>query len=129
MENLLANMNFKESGEDSWSWTMDSQDVFTVNKLSNLLQKRMAPPEIREVANFWSSLIPLKVNLFIWRLLLNAIPTKINLQQRGIPLNSVDCGLCGREPEDVEHCFFRCSKIDTLWRKVWSWCDASGQRI
>ena len=47
MEELLMNMNLKESGEDSWSWKMDSQGVFTVNKLSKLLQKRMPPRDLR----------------------------------------------------------------------------------
>ncbi|KAJ9543258.1 hypothetical protein OSB04_022965 [Centaurea solstitialis] len=129
LEKLLENMNLKESGEDSWSWKMDSQGVFTVNKLSKLLQKRIAPPEICDFANFWNALVPSKVNLFTWRLLLNTIPTKVNLQQRGVTLTSVDCCLYGLEPEDIDHCCFRCSKIDALWRKVWGWCDMSEPRM
>ncbi|KAJ9543814.1 hypothetical protein OSB04_023521 [Centaurea solstitialis] len=114
LEKLLENMNLKESGEDSWSWKMDSQGVFTVNKLSKLLHKRIAPPEICDFANFWNPLVPLKVSLFTWPAV--------------VTLTSVDCCLCGLEPEDIDHCCFRCSKIDALWRKVWGWCDMSEPR-
>lgn len=70
-------------------------------------------------------MVPLKVNVFIWLMLLNALPTHLNLQQRGINLGTVNCVLCGLEVEDLDHCLFNCSKIDHLWRKVWSWCSIS----
>ena len=129
MEGLLGNMNFKEAGEDSWFWSSDSQGVFTVNKLSKLPQRRLEPTGGCSGLNFWSSLVPLKVKLFTWRLLFNALPTKINLQRRGINLMSVECGLCGLEKEELDHCLFRCTRIETLWRKVWAWCGLSGVRF
>lgn len=62
-------------------------------------------------------------------MLLNALPTKVNLQRRGINLGSVDCALCGSEEENLDHCLFRCAKVDSLWRKVWAWCGISSLRM
>ena len=88
----------------------------------------MAASNVRDVPNFWSSLVPLKVNILVWRMMVNALPTKVNLQRRGILLTSIECGLCHSREEDLDHCLFRCNKLDPLWRKVWAWCDLSGAR-
>ena len=61
--------------------------------------------------------------------MLNAIPTKSNLQRRGIAITSVICDRCGSMEENIDHCFFACEKVDALWRKVWAWCRLSGDRL
>ncbi|KAJ9568140.1 hypothetical protein OSB04_004106 [Centaurea solstitialis] len=71
------------SGEDTWSWNMDLLGEFDVNKLSMLLQKRMAPPKSCDVPIFWNSL----VNIFPWRMLLNVLPAKCNMS--GTRINSL----------------------------------------
>ena len=62
-------------------------------------------------------------------MMFNALPTRLNLQRRGIVLDSVDCVFCGLEEEDLDHCLFGCSKIDAIWRKVWAWGRLTGSRI
>jgi len=54
----------------------------------------------------WLKVVPLKVNLFVWRMLLNRISTKDNLFQRHvIPLDDCYCiGGCG-VVEDRNHLF------------------------
>jgi len=60
--------------------------------------------------NVWLKAVSLKVNLFVWRLLLNHISTKDNLFRRGVvPLDECNCiGGCGMV-EDNNHLFVRCS--------------------
>ena len=52
--------------------------------------------------------------MLIWRISINAMPTKANLQVR---LNHVNasCLLCNAEQEDSEHIFFRCPFARALW--------------
>ncbi|KAJ9545890.1 hypothetical protein OSB04_025597 [Centaurea solstitialis] len=72
----------------------------------------------------WSAFVPLKVNIFIWRLFLNGLPTKNNLIRKESILCYVQFG-AGRGGS----LFFRCPKIDGLWRKIWSWMGMTGPRL
>jgi len=46
----------------------------------------------------WNQLIPLRLAALVWRLFLNRLPTKDNLNRRGVRLNSLlyCVGGCGR---------------------------------
>ncbi|XP_058781341.1 uncharacterized protein LOC131655500 [Vicia villosa] len=76
----------------------------------------------------WKSKTPSKVLIFGWRLLLNRIPTKVNLALRKILVDPllVCCPLCGLEEEDVEHLFVRCSVTSLWWTKFCDWLDIDG---
>ncbi|XP_071696404.1 uncharacterized protein [Rutidosis leptorrhynchoides] len=60
--------------------------------------------------------IPQKVSLFIWRTRLKRIPVRVELDKRGVDLDSVLCPLCSDAPESVEHAMFSCAK--ELWNTV-----------
>ncbi|KAJ9540320.1 hypothetical protein OSB04_026826 [Centaurea solstitialis] len=77
----------------------------------------------------WSPLVPIKVNVFIWRLFLNGLLTRDNLLRRGVALQVSTCVLCNSGLDDDDHCLVNCSKVDGLWRKVWSWMRISGERL
>ncbi|KAL2899432.1 hypothetical protein RDABS01_024514 [Bienertia sinuspersici] len=62
----------------------------------------------------WSSPIPPKWKVFMWRVLWNALPLKSNLNKRGIGVNNM-CLLCGDSVETNEHLFRDCSFVDRLW--------------
>ena len=60
---------------------------------------------------FWKKLwhlsIPPKVHIFAWKLCLNALPTLLNLQSKGV-VNCDICSTCGKEPETTSHVFLKC---------------------
>ncbi|GKD27953.1 hypothetical protein Tco_1234167 [Tanacetum coccineum] len=43
----------------------------------------------------WSKLIPVKVNIMGWRLSIDKLPTRVNLDARGIDVPSVLCPVVG----------------------------------
>ncbi|GJS27072.1 RNA-directed DNA polymerase, eukaryota, reverse transcriptase zinc-binding domain protein [Tanacetum coccineum] len=49
------------------------------------------------------------------------IPTRLNLQNKGIICPSVLCPLCDLEAENIHHLFYQCSLANTLWSKVMEW--------
>jgi hypothetical protein len=63
----------------------------------------------------WLKVVPLKVNLFVWRLLLNRIPSKDNLMRRNVvPLDDCYCiGGCV-VIEDKNHLFVQCDVFGRL---------------
>ena len=45
----------------------------------------------------WHLNIPPKVHIFAWKMCMNALPTFVNLQKRGVNLCDI-CSACGKEP-------------------------------
>ncbi|KAL4557832.1 hypothetical protein LXL04_036026 [Taraxacum kok-saghyz] len=45
----------------------------------------------------WVSMVPIKINVFAWKMMSDALPTRWNLSQRGIELNSMLCPICGEK--------------------------------
>lgn len=63
----------------------------------------------------WLKAVPLKVNIFVWRLFLDKLATKDNLRKRNVlQANNVSCAaLCGKE-EEMDHLFFKCDYYGRL---------------
>ncbi|GJY95555.1 RNA-directed DNA polymerase, eukaryota, reverse transcriptase zinc-binding domain protein [Tanacetum coccineum] len=58
-------------------------------------------------ATCWNRSIPIKVNVFLWRVMLNKLPTRVNLDRRGIDVDSLICPICHEDVEtelDVPFC-------------------------
>ncbi|XP_057426355.1 uncharacterized protein LOC130719764 [Lotus japonicus] len=71
----------------------------------------------------WSAFAPSKVKAFAWRMLLNRIPTKVNLRRRGVIPAEVDvfCPFCNRIEECCDHLFCTCSRSFDVWNAVYRW--------
>ena len=63
----------------------------------------------------WLKAVPLKVNIFGWRLFLSRLATKDNLHKRNVlDATLVSCAaLCGKE-EERDHLFFKCNHYGRL---------------
>nr|GEU68220.1 RNA-directed DNA polymerase, eukaryota [Tanacetum cinerariifolium] len=66
-------------------------------------------------ATRWNRFIPNKVNVFIWRLMLNKLPTRVNLDMRDIDVGSLLCPICLEDLETVNHIIFSCNMAKDLW--------------
>ena len=75
------------------------------------------PPDQR-LAHFASLVIPIKVNIFAWRVQLNKLPTRLNLSCRGVEISSILCPICNVSVESVDHLLFACSLTRNVWSKV-----------
>ncbi|GKC34441.1 Toll/interleukin-1 receptor domain-containing protein [Tanacetum coccineum] len=69
----------------------------------------------------WNNSIPIKINIHSWRLNNNRLPTRINLDARGIDLHSVRCPICDEDVETPQHLFIDCIVASQLWSMVANW--------
>lgn len=69
----------------------------------------------------WCRLTPIKVNVFIWRLFWNKLPSWYNLSQRGIEINSILCPICMTKVETTTHLFFECDLAKDLVKLICNW--------
>ena len=103
---------------DKVLWKHSTSREFVVKNAYKMLLKdealkspgHLRPPLIPcEVWNLiWNVKVPYKVNLFIWRILQDSIPTFLTLKNKGIGTNST-CPLCNEDDESTSHIFLHCT--------------------
>ncbi|XP_076920464.1 uncharacterized protein LOC143581588 [Bidens hawaiensis] len=105
---------------DKWLWkgSDDSNSFFLVKSLRWEIDNLHLP-----VLNFtcWLKGVPLKINCFIWRLLLDHISTKRALSTRGVILDNLQCVLCGNFEETSQHLMIHCCVSKWVWSIIHDW--------
>ncbi|GJS44955.1 RNA-directed DNA polymerase, eukaryota [Tanacetum coccineum] len=97
---LLSNM------EDRWVWDLNGEGVFRVKDVRILLDECFLPKA--PTATRWVKYVPIKINVFAWKVFLDRLPTRSNLQHRGVLVSDLLCSLCSSAQEDSSHLFFSC---------------------
>ncbi|PWA92818.1 reverse transcriptase domain, Reverse transcriptase zinc-binding domain protein [Artemisia annua] len=121
LSSLLDGFVLRPQAKDGRSWALSNDGLFTVNRLSSIIDSAYLSDCSPGKTHDWISLVPRKINIFIWRLVLDRLPLLSNLDSRCIDVPSVLCPLCGDHPETREHLFIACSKSLVIWRKCLSW--------
>nr|GEY81496.1 RNA-directed DNA polymerase, eukaryota, reverse transcriptase zinc-binding domain protein [Tanacetum cinerariifolium]GEY81503.1 RNA-directed DNA polymerase, eukaryota, reverse transcriptase zinc-binding domain protein [Tanacetum cinerariifolium] len=92
--NLLPQM-------DRYAWTLDGTCEFTVSSIRKTIDDIRSPSVSSR--NRWVKFMPIRLNVFAWKVKLNALPTRINISRRGIDINSLSCPLCQHGVESSSH--------------------------
>ncbi|XP_071686503.1 uncharacterized protein [Rutidosis leptorrhynchoides] len=101
---------------DIWYWSIASDGSFAVNSTISHVDNVMLPS--LSPAMFWCKVIPQKVNVSMWRLGVDRLPTRLNLSVRGLEINSISCPVCSSNVESQDHIFFCGEVTDHVWFKI-----------
>ena len=71
-----------------------------------------------DVPTRWVKVIPIKINVFMWRARRDCLPTRHNLAHKGVSLESLSCPICSSETEDIHHLLFSCSLTQEVLKRV-----------
>nr|GEU75251.1 RNA-directed DNA polymerase, eukaryota [Tanacetum cinerariifolium] len=112
-----------DSNPDYWTRKADTSKKFTVQSAHRIIDNHALPSGLSPTR--WCRYVPFKVNLFAWRLLLNRLPTRINIMERGIDIPSILCSICNSHQEDVDYLFLHCEVASQIWHKIRIWLDNS----
>ena len=91
-------------GQDVWYWKKDPSGGFTVRSARGLIDEKILV--VDAFATRWNSMVPTKVKVFAWHLILNRIPTKVNLDRHGLDVGSIRCSIWDADFETINHLFF-----------------------
>ncbi|GJS55968.1 RNA-directed DNA polymerase, eukaryota [Tanacetum coccineum] len=114
---LLSNM------EDRWVWDLNGEGVFRVKDVRILLDECFLPKA--PTATRWVKYVPIKINVFAWKVFLDRLPTRSNLQHRGVLVSDLLCPLCSSAQEDSSHLFFSCRFTTDIVMLVCRWWNLS----
>ncbi|GJZ46363.1 RNA-directed DNA polymerase, eukaryota, reverse transcriptase zinc-binding domain protein [Tanacetum coccineum] len=101
--------------EDSWQWALHNSG-YTVASTRSLIDSKFL--DTAAISTRWVRCIPIKVNIFIWRLSLNRLPSEVNLNRMGVDIGSILCPICEEDVETINHVFFSCDLAMALWAKL-----------
>ncbi|GKA66100.1 RNA-directed DNA polymerase, eukaryota, reverse transcriptase zinc-binding domain protein [Tanacetum coccineum] len=118
LQNLIKDVKLSDH-RDTWTWIPDIAKGFSVASVRQLIDSCLSVGNPQ--ATRWIQAIPIKVNVFLWRLFLNKLPSRVNLDKKGIDLDSLLCPVCNEDVETVNHLFFSCDMAKDLWSLLARW--------
>ena len=123
---LLYDIVLQDNIFDRWRWLLDPINGYSVKGTYHYLMPANTPHDQGLLDDVWHKQVPLKVSLFIWRLLRNWLPTKDNLVRRHIIIaeDNTCMGGCGSW-ETADHLLFCCDSFSSVWFAVLQWLRLS----
>ena len=105
--------------DDRWDFTLHHSNMYSVS----VMRKHIDSTSLFTGSNRtrWNKLVPIKINILAWRLINDRLPTRSNLDSRGIDLHSLLCPVCDDHIESAEHLFVHCNLASNLWTSVFKW--------
>ncbi|KAJ9566944.1 hypothetical protein OSB04_002910 [Centaurea solstitialis] len=118
IENVCRNLHLGTE-ESDWKWALTDTGLFSVSSLRYAIDdmhlRRCGAPTL------WSKLVPLKVRIHVWMVRLDRLPTKANLLEKGLNLDTDTCPLCSDSGETGDHLFITCRTAVEVRRRINVW--------
>ncbi|GKA96271.1 RNA-directed DNA polymerase, eukaryota [Tanacetum coccineum] len=106
---------------DRWVWTLDDSRSFTVGSARVYIDKKLLISGSDSTR--WCKVVPLKVNILAWRISLDKLPTRMNLDVRGFDVSLILCPIFGEVAKNSDHLFFQCSFVSQVYELFGRWWD------
>ncbi|GKB71675.1 RNA-directed DNA polymerase, eukaryota [Tanacetum coccineum] len=113
--------------KDRWICDLNGDGLFRVKDIRSSIDSILLSSDA--ISTRWVKYVPIKINVFVWRARLDRLPTRVNLDRRGVIIDSVLCPLCGAVSEDISHVLFRCDLASRIFRRICRWWELDSQDL
>nr|GEW45229.1 RNA-directed DNA polymerase, eukaryota, reverse transcriptase zinc-binding domain protein [Tanacetum cinerariifolium] len=104
---------------DRWSWSLNWLGNFSGKSAREFIDSHVLVTSSSPTR--WSKVLPIKLNVFLWRMFLDKFPTMENLFNIGLDIPSALCPFCDIGVETRDHLCFGSSLPSDLFRLLGRW--------
>ncbi|GKB59638.1 RNA-directed DNA polymerase, eukaryota, reverse transcriptase zinc-binding domain protein [Tanacetum coccineum] len=116
--NLVSLVNLTPMA-DRWAWSLEGSGDFSVASIRKVIDANRLKSDSSKTR--WVKFVPIKINVFAWKIKMDALPSRLNITRRGIDIQSITCPICDDGIETTEHLFFRCQMANQIACKIATW--------
>ncbi|XP_071740106.1 uncharacterized protein [Rutidosis leptorrhynchoides] len=120
LNNLISSVTLTDQS-DSWKFNLDSTGIYTTKTLSQIINNLKLGIHASAILIQRNKFTPQKVNFFAWRVIQRKIPIRVELDKRGIDLDTILCPLCDTDTETIDHTFVTCPKTSQIRELILTW--------
>ncbi|XP_071712200.1 uncharacterized protein [Rutidosis leptorrhynchoides] len=121
LEDRIKTVGSLSEGESKWIFKKSGKEIYSSKIVASSIDDLLLEGNQPEPETLRNNLLPQKLRIFVWRALKNRLPAKVELDKRGIHLESLLCPLCNSEYETVEHAIFSCHHAKMVWEGILKW--------
>ncbi|XP_071724329.1 uncharacterized protein [Rutidosis leptorrhynchoides] len=118
---LLQSALLGTSEIDRWKWQWDSSGTFKSSEMAARIDEKILGNSFQAHETTRNNLVPKKIEVFVWRTIRKRIPTRVELDNKHIDLDSVRCPVCDDGLETVEHTLVFCKMASEIWKRILAW--------
>ncbi|GJU14825.1 putative RNA-directed DNA polymerase [Tanacetum coccineum] len=119
------------NGEWEWCWEwsrvprgrtvreLEELEATLVDALSRWIEQRMGVADVNKT--LWNNLVPRKVNVFVWQALNRRLFVRVELDKKGIDLDTLLCLGCDNVVESLNYCLVLCENVINVWDMIFAW--------
>jgi len=115
MLTLISNVKWDVRRFDRLVWVGEATQVYSVRSSYSILIGESSMQSSESFKCLWSLSVAPSAIVCAWRILLNRMPTRLNLARRGVQLANLLCPLCQDGVESIDHLFNTCIVVQQVW--------------
>jgi len=115
----ISKIHWNSEGKDKLIWVGNDEQEYTVKSGYIVLNREDSMQSYEVFQLLWSLKIPPSTIVCEWRILLDRLPTRVNLGRRRVQLRYVCCPLCQGGDKTTQHLRNSCR----VTQKVWDHCE------
>ncbi|XP_071695352.1 uncharacterized protein [Rutidosis leptorrhynchoides] len=125
LEDMIKSTASLTEGECKWVFKPSGKETYCSKSVASSIDALLLGGNSFEPETLRNNLIPQKLGIFVWWALKNRLPTRVELEKRGVHIDSLLCPLCNKEIETVEHAIFECDHAKMVWDRILKWWEVS----
>ncbi|XP_071719607.1 uncharacterized protein [Rutidosis leptorrhynchoides] len=109
------------SGNSTWAFKLGDGNNYSLKKMTTFIDSIIVERSYVGDKTLRNNLVPLKIGIFVWRVLKERIAVKLELVKRGVNLASLLCPICNKEVESTSHALITCEYAKDVWSRIHNW--------
>ncbi|XP_071704313.1 uncharacterized protein [Rutidosis leptorrhynchoides] len=111
--------------ENSWLCKLDNSGLYKTRTMANKIDELSLPRNNSSIVTPRNNFLPQKIGIFIWITLRGRIPVRVELDKRGIDLDTLLCPMCNDALKEVNHGLISCKYAKEVWEGSYKWWGAN----